>query len=49
MAEVEEEEWYYFIHSYKDNRIIIFPNGIIPKVKVIVLYEFEVQCGSPVR
>ena len=38
---VEEQQWYYLTHSWKDKRVHAFLRGINPKVKVIAWLEFE--------
>ena len=38
---LEEQLWYYLTHSWEDKGVHTFPNGICPKVNVIVRLEYE--------
>ena len=38
---LEEQYWYYLIHSLEDKRVYIFRKGICPKMNVIAWLEFE--------
>ena len=38
---LEQQWWYYLIHSWEDKGVHIFPNSICPKVNVIKQLEFE--------
>ena len=38
---LEEQQWYYLTHSLEDKGVHTFPNGICPKVNVIVRLEYE--------
>ena len=38
---IEELLWYYLTHSWEDKGVHTFPNGICPKVNVIVRLDYE--------
>ena len=38
---VEEQKWYYLIHSWRNKRVHAFPKGISLKVNVVVQQELE--------
>ena len=38
---VEEKEWYYLIHRWRDKRVHAFPKGISLKVNAIAWLEFK--------
>ena len=43
----EEQRWCYLTHSWGDNGVHTFPNGICLKVNVIVRLEFELATTIP--
>ena len=45
MSSLQKKQWWYYLtHSWTDKRVPTFPNGISPKVNVIVQLEFELAC-----
>ena len=45
---LEEQQWYYLIHSWEDKGVHTFPKGICPKVNVIARLEYELANYDPV-
>ena len=46
---LEEQWWYYLTHSWEDNGVHTIPEGIDPKVNVIVRLKFELAYDSTVH
>ena len=44
---LEEQYWYYLTHSWEDKGVHNFPNGICPKVNIIVQLEFKLAYYNP--
>ena len=38
---MEEQQWYYLTHSWRNKKVHTFPGGISPKVNLMTWLEFE--------